>query len=82
LLVFIIITFNTVCRASTLDRNHSFSAHAGHSSRQNAGDSHFSHEMEVLVKEGHSYESVTKALAIVDNDIDKARQILQQFSLR
>lgn len=73
------------CRSNTLDRNPGLSSHSAHSSRQNTGDLlHLQHpiEVEILLSEGYHLDAVTKALQIVDSNIEKARKILEMFILK
>lgn len=73
-------------RNNTLDRGHSFaSSHSAPSSRQNTGDllqTQHPIEIEILLADGYPLDAVTKALFIVDNSIEKARKILENFVLK
>lgn len=58
---------------------------SAHSSRQNTGDllhTQYPIEVEILLSEHYSLDSVRKALQIVDNNIERARKILELFVLK
>ncbi|XP_067928782.1 E3 ubiquitin-protein ligase CBL-like isoform X2 [Watersipora subatra] len=66
-------------RNNTFDRN--TSAHAGHGMRQ-AADVLHSSEVDILLADGFMLDAVKKALSIVNNDLEKARKILEHFTLK
>ena len=75
-----------VYRSNTLEKKgFGHSSHSAPSSRHNTGDlpqSQHPMEVEVLLRERYPYNAVTKALSIVDNNIEKARMILEAFILK